>query len=267
MKKGITSNILKIIAILFMIIDHIGLYFYNNLNDSTYYAFRNMGRIAMPMFVYIIIQGFFYTKNLKKYIFRVFILATTTQIILFILGYINQLYYPSYYMGINRYLGVLYSYCLSLILLMIIDRKVIIRKLDENKNLIVRINIFILILLAYMKLRIEFDWTIPFLFLELYGIEKLFQRDNELLLKQTFENKIRQFKNNSIYLFLIFIAILLSTCFIEYSPGNKYAMLLSVVFIGMYTGKRGKINKLIQFTFYMVFPLQHFVLYLLGMMQ
>ena len=99
----------------------------------------------MPLFVYLIVQGFLHTKNLKNYIFRIFILATVTQIALFILGYINQTYYFNYHIGVNNYLGVLYSYTLSLILLAIIDRNKIIDKLSENQNLLIRINIFVLI--------------------------------------------------------------------------------------------------------------------------
>ena len=84
-----------------------------------------------------------------------FILATFTQICLMILGYINEVYYPKYWTSVNNYLGVVYSYTLSLLLLAIIDRKVIIKKLTENQNLIIRINIFVLILAAYLKFKIE----------------------------------------------------------------------------------------------------------------
>ena len=114
MKKGLSSNILKIIAIVIMVLDHIAGYLYQEFNQDTYYMLRSIGRIAMPIFAYLIVQGFFYTKNLKKYIFRVFILATVTQIGLFILGFINHEYYPNYWTGVNNYLGVVYSYSLSL---------------------------------------------------------------------------------------------------------------------------------------------------------
>ena len=90
MKKGLSSNILKIVAIIIMVIDHIAAYMYRDFNQDVYYVLRSIGRIAMPIFAYLLVQGFFYTKNLKKYIFRVFILATITQICLFILGFVNQ---------------------------------------------------------------------------------------------------------------------------------------------------------------------------------
>lgn len=264
MKKGLSSNILKIIAIIIMIIDHIAAYMYRSFNQDIYYLLRNIGRMAMPIFAYLLVQGFFYTKNLKKYIFRVFILATITQICLFILGFVNQEYYPNYWTGVNNYLGIVYSYTLSLILLTIIDKKIIIKKLNEKQNIFIRVNMFILIILAYLNLKIEFDMVVPFIVLELYGIEKLFEKDNKLLLKQPRE---LQKGKRILYLLLILICLTISTCFIGYSSGCKYVMIASIVFIALYDGERGKQNKFINYLFYAVFPLQHSVLYLLGMIK
>lgn len=264
MKKGLSSNILKIIAIVIMVIDHIAGYLYQKFNQDTYYILRSIGRMAMPIFAYLIVQGFFYTKNLKKYIFRIFVLATITQIGLFILGFINHEYYPSYWTGVNNYLGVVYSYFISLILLAIIDRKIIIKRLNEKQNLFVRINMFILIALAYLNFQIEFDMVVPFIILELYGIEKLFEKDNKLLLKQTEDSKKGK---RILYLFLILICLAISTCFIGYSSGCKYAMITSVIFIALYNGESGRKNRVIQYLFYLAFPLQHLILYLLAMIR
>ena len=267
MKKGLTSNSLKIIAIILMVIDHIGLYNYNKLQPDAYYMLRSIGRLAMPIFVYMIIQGFFYTKNLKKYVFRIFVLATITQIVLFLVGYVNEMYYPNYIVGVNKYLGVLYSYTLSLILIAIIDRKKVIQKLNESINVIIRINIFILISLIYLRFRIEFDLRIPFMFLELYAIEKIFEKDNLLFLKQEFKNKWEIVKRKSIYIFLILLTFGLSLCYLEYSSGSKYAVLASIIPIIFYNGEKGKSNKFIQSMFYTIFPLQHFILYWTGMIN
>ena len=267
MKYGLTSNSLKIIAIILMVIDHIGLYMYNRLQPNTYYLFRSIGRLAMPIFVYLIIQGFFYTKNLKKYIFRIFILATITQIMLFITGYINEIYYPNYIVGVNKYLGVLYSYALSLVLIAIIDRKRVIPNFSENVNLVIRINIFILIELIYLKFRIEFDLRIPFMFLELYAIEKVFKKDNMLFLKQNLKDKWNKVKSKSLYISLIFITFALSLCFVEYSSGCKYAVLASIIPIILYNGKKEKNNKFIRIMFYAIFQIQHIILYWIGMVN
>lgn len=42
MKKGLSSNILKIIAIIIMVIDHTAGYMYKNFNNETYYLLRSV---------------------------------------------------------------------------------------------------------------------------------------------------------------------------------------------------------------------------------
>ena len=61
----IHSEGLKLIAILFMMIDHIGFLFYPD-----YPIFRIIGRVAFPLFVYQIVIGFDFTRNKKKMLYR-----------------------------------------------------------------------------------------------------------------------------------------------------------------------------------------------------
>ena len=42
MKKGISSNILKIFAIVIMITDHVAGYLYQEFNQDIYYIFRSI---------------------------------------------------------------------------------------------------------------------------------------------------------------------------------------------------------------------------------
>ena len=258
MKKGLTTNAVKIIAIIIVVIDHIGLYLYPKFSQDTYYILRTIGRAAMPIFTYFIVQGYLYTKNLKKYILRIFILALITQVILFILGYINNQYYPNYWTGVNNYLGILFSYTLSLILLAVFDKKIWIEKLTENQNWILRITAFILVALAYTKLNIEFGMRIPFMIITIFAIEKLFTKDNQTLKKRP--NKEQ--KENILYLALILAIIAISLLFITYTPGNQYAALAAIIPIALYNGQKGRNNKPIQLLFYAIFPLQHLILYL-----
>ncbi|MFV0440343.1 MAG: TraX family protein [Lachnospirales bacterium] len=60
--------VLKLIAILTMAIDHIGL-----VNDLFY--FRVIGRIAFFLFAFMIAEGVVYTRDIKKYLMRLLLFA------------------------------------------------------------------------------------------------------------------------------------------------------------------------------------------------
>lgn len=79
LKKRITGSQLKIIAIIAMLIDHIAVgilvpYSHMITNQETlriildtYYGMRCIGRIAFPIFCFLLVEGFIHTKNIKKY--------------------------------------------------------------------------------------------------------------------------------------------------------------------------------------------------------
>lgn len=74
------NDILKLIAMITMLIDHIGYRFFPYNINEYYIIFRVIGRIAFPIFAYYLAIGFSKTSNLKKYMFRMFIFALITQI-------------------------------------------------------------------------------------------------------------------------------------------------------------------------------------------
>ena len=67
---------LKILACIFMVIDHIKYAFQQTWNDATLY----LGRIAFPIFVFCAVQGYIHTHDLIKYLKRIFIVAVISQI-------------------------------------------------------------------------------------------------------------------------------------------------------------------------------------------
>ena len=66
---------LKIIALTAMIIDHTGSVF--SVYTPSY--FRVIGRLAFPIFVYLIAQGFRHTKSPEKFLLRLFIFAIISE--------------------------------------------------------------------------------------------------------------------------------------------------------------------------------------------
>lgn len=59
-----------------MTLDHIGIFMekYENLREIST-IFRCFGRIALPIFVFLLVQGIVHTKNIKKYFIRLGLLA------------------------------------------------------------------------------------------------------------------------------------------------------------------------------------------------
>lgn len=74
-KKGISSFGLKIIAICTMVIDHVGLKFFPGNT-----GFRVIGRIAFPIFCFLIVEGYFHTSDIRKYMTRLLVFALLSEI-------------------------------------------------------------------------------------------------------------------------------------------------------------------------------------------
>ncbi len=87
LRKGLNITQLKIIALIFMIIDHI-CFFFPFLDIPIW--FRYIGRLSLPIFIFAITEGYYYTKDKKKYITRLLI----SSIIMFIINYIINLIMP-----------------------------------------------------------------------------------------------------------------------------------------------------------------------------
>ena len=72
---GLTSNQLKLIALLAMTIDHVGLYLL-----PQYTIFRIIGRLAFPIFAFMVGESCRYTNHPGRYLSTVFSIGTGYQI-------------------------------------------------------------------------------------------------------------------------------------------------------------------------------------------
>ena len=90
-KKGISGSTLKIIAITAMLIDHIGAvilepylrlpgHWTQDLYDLHYFMRMIVGRIAFPIFCFLLTEGFQKTSNIWKYMIRLGIFALVSEI-------------------------------------------------------------------------------------------------------------------------------------------------------------------------------------------
>ena len=100
---GLSNNTLKIIAMLSMLIDHIGLMIF-----PQYKFLRIIGRISFPIFAYMIAEGSLYTKNRKKDLLLIACMGAGCQAVYF---FTSQ----------SLYLNILLTFTLSIASIFSVD--------------------------------------------------------------------------------------------------------------------------------------------------
>ena len=88
--KVLSGSVLKTIALVSMIIDHTAFVFsakfpgalfsIGSKSYSAYSIMRWIGRLAFPIYCFLLVEGFLHTKDRKKYALRLFIFALISEI-------------------------------------------------------------------------------------------------------------------------------------------------------------------------------------------
>lgn len=74
LKTNLDTDFLKVVAILSMLLDHVGGAFF-----PQYPVFRWLGRLAFPLFCYCLTVGLLYTHDIKRYVGRLALFAVISQ--------------------------------------------------------------------------------------------------------------------------------------------------------------------------------------------
>lgn len=281
MKKefGLSSFVLKIIALFTMTLDHVGFYLldYSNYTSKIIgFIFVNIGKICYPIILFCLYQGLKHTSNIKKYLLRLgisSIIITISLIILsllkidisnfrnvFISLFMLALFYYFYKNSNKKYLSIL-----PIIYFLIFDILSIVTK-----------NSYIQIINSLYP---QFPLTSLMLFIPYVIVSaKTDEKYKEKLSNEEFENfkKTKEYikSNNVIFIIITLIISLIYFCltFIEnYStillPIEDFAiqesMILSALFIYFYNDRKGYSNKKIQYAFYFYYPLHLVIIYLI----
>ena len=75
----LSGSALKVIAIFSMVIDHCA-YFLMPHDTVLYEVMRCLGRIAFPVFAFLVAEGFAHTRNRKKYFGQLLVFAVVSEI-------------------------------------------------------------------------------------------------------------------------------------------------------------------------------------------
>ena len=223
-RKFLTGNQLKIIALIAMTFDHLGVQIFT---DNI--IFRVIGRIAMPIFAYMISEGCRYTKNRLKYFCTVALVALVCQLVYF------------FAMG-SLYQCIFVTFLFSIAIIYAFDG------LKKRKDLFSGIFFCILLVFAFFMTEVlpsfipETDYRIDYGF---FGV---------ILPVLIFIFNKREQK-----LLMTFIGLCLLS---SYYGGIQWVSLLSVVLLALYNGKRGEAN--LKYLFYIYYPLHLLVIYFLS---
>ncbi len=100
---GLSGNQLKIIAMLTMLVDHIGVQLFPEC-----IILRIIGRLSLPIFAYMIAEGCLHTRNRPKYLLLIALLGLGCQIV--------------YYVAMRSlYMGILVTFSLSIVTIYSVD--------------------------------------------------------------------------------------------------------------------------------------------------
>lgn len=81
--SGFSGDTLKWIAMVTMLIDHLaitGLNPYGPNYEIIYLVMRGIGRLAFPLYCFLLVEGFNHTKNYRKYVIRMAVFALVSEI-------------------------------------------------------------------------------------------------------------------------------------------------------------------------------------------
>ncbi len=209
-----TSTDLKIVAITSMLIDHVGAVFFPQL-----LWLRLIGRIAFPIFAFLIVEGYVHTKDFNKYMTRLFIFALISEVP-FDYAFTGKIFSASHQ-------NVLFTFVLGLIILYFID---------NSKSEIIKGLVFLGVFsIAYIT---NVDYSIyGLLMILIYYVH----RDKKLLK----------------YVLIILVNLLIAGLMIVETRLSLFTLsqafaFLAIPFIIMYNGKRGRNMKYLFYAFYPV---------------
>ncbi len=76
----LSNSNLKLIALISMVIDHFGYTIVYYQWNQYYQLCRNIGRIAFPIFCFLLVEGFVHTSNRRHYAITLFVFALISEI-------------------------------------------------------------------------------------------------------------------------------------------------------------------------------------------
>lgn len=74
-----SASTLKLIAAFCMILDHVAAALFPS-DLLIYWVFRSVGRVAFPIFAFLLVEGYLHTKHIRKYMLRLLSVGLVAQV-------------------------------------------------------------------------------------------------------------------------------------------------------------------------------------------
>ena len=233
---GLTSNMLRILAMAFMICDHLWAKVVPGNDWMTY-----VGRMTFPIFAFMISEGFIHTSNLKKYILRLLGFALISEIP-FNLFYGGNWFYPYHQ-------NVMFTLLFGLLAITLIDKA----KKNPNAKTIVK-TVLLLILLGIASF-------IGFVDYGFWGFLTV-------VVFYLFRNFPFAWLAQLVAMVLMNVIFFEGQQFLVEIAGKTYEIaaqgfaVFALIPIWLYGGKKGKSSKIMQYGFYAFYPVHMLLIYL-----
>lgn len=232
--RFLSGNALKLIAALAMLIDHIGLLFFPGKD-----IFRIVGRLAFPIFAFMIAEGCRYTKSKPRHFLTLACFALVIQVVYFVA--MDSLLMSIF---VTFSISVILIYSLQYFKKCFFDRECNALKKALSGSLFVALMFGAFILNLYVDIDYGFEGSMIPVFASVLHSDE----NSPPLLK----------KIDVLPLNLVLFGIGLAYMAAIGRPINYYT-LLSIPLLILYSGKRG--TKKLKYFFYIFYPLHLVVLY------
>lgn len=258
--RFLNSFHLKMIAMITMVIDHIGAYFFIN-NNSLYLVFRYIGRLSFPIFAFLITEGMFYSKNTKKYLLRLFILDLIINL--------GSLLFLKEYTG-----SVLLTFVIGGLIIFLLEKQQFFYKILA----ILPLGFGFLTSFSFFPIKMTYGFYGLCIILVFYLSKKLAyflanqNSNNRELLNNDYFRTLYISISLSFYIVLSLITTYFANDFHSFFTGSQMSYgiqsfsIISVIILFFYNGKKGYTSKYIQYGCYLFFPLHFIILYIIKLL-
>lgn len=269
----INNLTLKIIAIILMSLSHVVM-FLVNVNEIVATLFLSLGSLAFPLFIFLLIEGLNKTKSIKKYLFRMLLITFLIFISILVFSFIPSLSSFNIYQFGNIFID------LSLFILIYY-----LLKINKNYSYIfiglifiyfiitylIKINVISLPLIIYKIIGGLFPQYSLFgllLFLLTIIFYYLYDKKINKIDSNYKETSAYKFSKNAIFsiilAFFSIISYLLTYTSFSLGTNNIYStyIVLASIFILFYNYNKGYKSKLVQYFFYLYYPLHIVIIFL-----